>query len=594
MGERSSRRRRGWVPTDTAGCSPWAVAKRPCRAPLVMALGLILAASRLFAQASASGEFTFGPAASATVWAGAPVVAALPAGGYAAVWQQFDATNGWRIFGQLLSFDSSGNLLPSTPFHVSTTIGCAQSPALAVDAAGNFAVVWQLNSTAIEAQYFKPGTPPTAVGSEQTVNTTLGDATHRKQRPAVAIVPQGNGSTTLGNFLVAWQSEQPEIPAGSSFGIFGRLYTVALSSGTPQPPAAFGGEFQINNGITLGAQHNPAVAWAPGANPQLQQFVVVWQSEGNGTWGIETRTFNGAGSALTNESAMNQTVGAVGDPAIAADPSGNYLVTWELLRPNGPGTEIEGRRFRSQAAAFESEFVVPNDPSNPTLYPRTRPAAALDASGDLMVAWESNGQDGSGLGVFAQGLSPQLLRNGFEFQVNGAAPSSAIGDQSAPSVASTVGGLAAIVWQGPNGAGTTSLFGHLYVTADKFYTVTPCRLVDTRNAANTTGGFQGTGAPALSNGVPRTFGLAGQCGIPGTAKALSLNVTVVPNGGGYIELYPGDALAPPTSTINWNPGVVKANNTVMGLSRDGQGTLTVLESGAPQTHFIIDVNGYFQ
>jgi hypothetical protein len=175
-----------------------------------------------------------------------------------------------------------------------------------------------------------------------------------------------------------------------------------------------------------------------------------------------------------------------------------------LLRPNGPGTEIEGRRFRSQAAAFDSELLVPSDPANPTLYSRTRPAAALDASGDLIVAWESNGQDGSGLGVFAQGLSPQLVRNGFEFQVNGAAPGSATGDQSAPSVASSAGGLAAIVWQGPNGAGTTSLFGHLYETADNFFTVTPCRLVDTRNAANTAGGFQGTGAPALSNGVPRT------------------------------------------------------------------------------------------
>lgn len=406
------------------------------RASWLVVLGLVFrAAPGAWAQVPASGEFTFGPTG-ATTWAGAPAVAAIPGVGYIAVWQQLTMgdPNGWDIFGQRLTFDGAGNLLPSTPFQVNTVrAGCQQFPAVAADAAGNFVVAWQTDSQAIKAQYFRAD--GTAVGGELQVNTSVGDAAHRKQRPAVAMVPAGDGSTTLGNVLVIWQSEQAKAPTGSGFGVWGQLYSVALSGGVPQPPSPTGGEFQVNNVNTLGAQHNPAVAWAPASSGP--RFVVAWQSEGGGSWAIAMRSFTGAGAPLSDEAQVNATAGPVGNPAVAADPSGNFFVTWELLRPNGPGAEIAGRRFRVAAGGFDAELVVPSDPPNPPLYPRSRPAAVTDAAGDFIVAWEANGQDGSGLGVFAQGFSPQAAQQGFEFQVNGTSSASSAGDQAAPAVAST-------------------------------------------------------------------------------------------------------------------------------------------------------------
>src|SRR6266581_5012326 len=54
-----------------------------------------------------------------------------------------------------------------------------------------------------------------------------------------------------------------------------------------------------------------------------------------------------------------------------------------------------------------------------------------------------------------------------------------------------------------------------------FIGVEPCRIVDTRG-----NGFAGPyGPPSLTGGAPRNFTLTGQCGIAGTAQAVSLNVT---------------------------------------------------------------------
>lgn len=56
-----------------------------------------------------------------------------------------------------------------------------------------------------------------------------------------------------------------------------------------------------------------------------------------------------------------------------------------------------------------------------------------------------------------------------------------------------------------------------------FHTLTPCRTVDTRNVVGPMGG------PALTCSLaplPRTFPLAGACGVPSTARAISYNVGV--------------------------------------------------------------------
>ena len=119
-----------------------------------------------------------------------------------------------------------------------------------------------------------------------------------------------------------------------------------------------------------------------------------------------------------------------------------------------------------------------------------------------------------------------------------------------------------------------------------FFTVTPCRVFDTRT----------TGAPLLSN-VPRFFGVAvEQCGIPLSAVAVLVNLTVVaPTGPGFITAFPGDEPRPVASTITFRAGQILSNNAILGLSGDGEGTIALyaLVGGQGSAHIALDVAGYF-
>jgi hypothetical protein len=126
----------------------------------------------------------------------------------------------------------------------------------------------------------------------------------------------------------------------------------------------------------------------------------------------------------------------------------------------------------------------------------------------------------------------------------------------------------------------------------QFYPLTPCRVADTRQA-----GFpMGLGTPHLSAGTPRDFPiLAGNCAIPSTAQAYSLNFTAIPYPGlgyplGYLELWPKDQMPQnPVSTLNNVTGTIVANAAIVPAGTHGQ--ITAYASN--DTELVIDVNGYF-
>lgn len=120
-----------------------------------------------------------------------------------------------------------------------------------------------------------------------------------------------------------------------------------------------------------------------------------------------------------------------------------------------------------------------------------------------------------------------------------------------------------------------------------FYTVSPCRVLDTRG---------GTGAPLTSGWIDFAV-IGGACGVPRSAKAVSVNLTVVqPTGNGNLKLWPANLPIPAASSINFAPGLNRANNAILNLATDGLGDLAVLPfvAGEGNVHLIIDVNGYFE
>lgn len=121
-----------------------------------------------------------------------------------------------------------------------------------------------------------------------------------------------------------------------------------------------------------------------------------------------------------------------------------------------------------------------------------------------------------------------------------------------------------------------------------FYTLAPCRLLDTRTPED---------GPALDSGTPVTLYLRGACGIPDTAKALAVNVTVLePKAPGRLILYPGGADVPSSSILPFRARVTRANQALLGLSADG--TLAILplllSPEKEWVHVLLDVTGYFE
>lgn len=121
-----------------------------------------------------------------------------------------------------------------------------------------------------------------------------------------------------------------------------------------------------------------------------------------------------------------------------------------------------------------------------------------------------------------------------------------------------------------------------------FFSVTPCRAVDTRYGSGP------LGAPALAGAEVRTLGLAGTCGVPASALALALNVTVVgATSAGSVTLYPAGEALPLASTINFRPGLVRANNAVVATGTAGQLNAFCAVPAGETVDLILDVVGYF-
>jgi uncharacterized repeat protein (TIGR01451 family) len=120
----------------------------------------------------------------------------------------------------------------------------------------------------------------------------------------------------------------------------------------------------------------------------------------------------------------------------------------------------------------------------------------------------------------------------------------------------------------------------------RFVPVTPCRVVDTRNANGPLGG------PILGANSSRDFNIANSaCGIPANAQAFSLNVAVVPVGPlGYLTLWPSGQFQPFVSTLNSLDGRIKSNAAIVWAG--SAGNISVYASGN-STHVILDINGYF-
>jgi streptogramin lyase len=154
---------------------------------------------------------------------------------------------------------------------------------------------------------------------------------------------------------------------------------------------------------------------------------------------------------------------------------------------------------------------------------------------------------------------------------------------SASAAVARVGNTA--VATGPSAPG---LKAPLAAAGTGFFTLPPCRVLDTRAAAGVP-----LGRPALPGGTARSLPVRRLCGLPDSAIAVSLNLTVTsPTGAGDLRLFPGGTAAPAASAINYAVGQTRANSAIVPVGVDGS---IVVQSNqlTGAVDVILDVNGYF-
>ena len=276
-----------------------------------------------------------------------------------------------------------------------------------------------------------------------------------------------------------------------------------------------------------------------------------------------------------------------------------------LYAINGNGTQVfkmKPKTYTGASAVAVNEPVAAQVGSN-------NPAVLVGGVGfDVTLVSKTgtqiseNGTHGAGMLIYSTGhpvpgVSVADLDNDGGLDIIAASGSSAGSEEDLGVYVWTAGTAGALPWpQFHNDArrnGRATPAGACAVTppALNFYTLTPCRVADSRQPGNTT-----FGGPAYVAGEQRTITFAGTCGIPATAKSVSLNVTVTGgSASGLVRLFPGGDGVPSGSAINWTAGQTRGNNIIVPLSFDGRGHLTAqAEMVTGQVHVILDVNGYFQ
>ena len=228
-------------------------------------------------------------------------------------------------------------------------------------------------------------------GSEFQVNTYMPSG---HELPAVAM----NNS---GQSVVVWESSGQD---GSSDGVFGQRYD---TTGSPIGP-----EFQVNT-VTNSAQNNADVAMDDAGN-----FVVIWQriNYAQDEGGIFGQRFSTTGDRIGNEfQVSSETTSDQTNPEVAMDADGDFVVVWhDGSALDGDDFGIFGRRYGQNGSPEGSQFQVNTFTSNSQMWPDV----AMDSAGNFVVVWQSGGQDGNGTGIYGQRYDTNGSPAGAEFQVH--------------------------------------------------------------------------------------------------------------------------------------------------------------------------------
>ena len=140
--------------------------------------------------------------------------------------------------------------------------------------------------------------------------------------------------------------------------------------------------------------------------------------------------------------------------AVGVDAYGNYVVVWTSDGQDGSGAGVYAQRFNARGVRLGTEFRI----NEQTLNGQYGASVAMKADGGFIVTWTSAGQDGSGTGVYAR-IFDALGSGASEFRIN----QTTVGIQQAPAIGvdSSTGDFV-IAWEGSGTGDADGIFARRF------------------------------------------------------------------------------------------------------------------------------------
>jgi lipopolysaccharide export system protein LptA len=153
---------------------------------------------------------------------------------------------------------------------------------------------------------------------------------------------------------------------------------------------------------------------------------------------LEDRILMSAAPLAAEQPANTTTSGTQAAPAVATAPDGSHVVAWASDGQDGSGWGVYARVFNADGTARTGEILVNQTTDGDQLHP----AVAVDGDGHFVVTWDGNGT-GDTSGVFARRFDAWGNSYTNEVRVN----TSTGGTQSNPAIARDLAGDFVIAWE---------------------------------------------------------------------------------------------------------------------------------------------------
>jgi len=304
--------------------------------------------------------------------------------------------DGYGIYATIINTTTGHNI--TNEFLVNTNITRDQKRPTVMNLSNNrFIIVWDSNVSDggegfdIFAKIFDAST-----GQNLTNDFSINyNTTNHQQFSSICSFPDNT-------FVMAWTSNGQD---GDGDGIFASVFNGTNGNNITS-------EFQVNKYIT-NSQWLPSIS-----SLSLNTFVITWTGEGLGDgFGIFASVFDKNGVNLTNEFLVNNHTSDIQLFSSSCRLSDDtFSIAWQSYDQDGDGYGVFGSvNNATNGANITSEFQV----NNYTTDSQITPTISGFTDKAFITTWISSGQDGDSSGVFAAIFNATSGKNlTDEFQVN--------------------------------------------------------------------------------------------------------------------------------------------------------------------------------